>query len=86
MSQSDKFKKGNFNFKREQVQEMIEEGERYTLLKINEYLLHQQQKTIYKRDINYYYFSGASLLALLNRLLRIDKVKRILYIRNIKRK
>lgn len=86
MSQSDKFKKGNFNFKREQVQEMIEEGERYTLLKINEYLLHQQQKTIYKRDINYYYFSGANLLALLNRLLRIDNVKRILYIRNIKRK
>lgn len=86
MSQSEKFKKGNFNFKREQVQEMIKEGERYTLLKINEYLLQKQQNTTYKRDINYYYFSGASLLELLNRLLRIDKVKRILYIRNIKRK
>ncbi len=85
MSKSKNFMKGNFNFKREQVKGMIEEGERYTLQVINEYFSRKRDEPYekYSKD-TYYYFSGARLLSILNTLLEIEKNKRILYIAKTK--
>lgn len=84
MSQSRSFKQGNFNFGREQVEDMIKDGERYTLQMISEYSSRRQQNYLNKQSLSYYYFSGARLLSFLNYLFRFNKGKRVVLIRNIK--
>lgn len=86
MSKSHKFMKGNFNFKHEHVKQMIEEGERYTLQVINEFIQYrnENQQTPTEHNI-YYYLSGARLLSILNKILEIEKNKRILYSNKIKK-
>lgn len=85
MSQSENFKTGNFNYRQEQVKEMIEEGEKYSLIKINEYIQNKKpHKSTKKIDFKYYYFSGARLLTVLNYFLQFNKEARILYIKKAK--
>lgn len=86
MSKCRDFKHGNFNFKREQVQTMIEEGERYASQIIHEYTFQRKSnyKNKYKRHIIYYYFSGARLLSILNNILKINKNGGFIFIKNIK--
>lgn len=86
MSRSRNFIKGNFNFRHEQVKQMIEEGERYTLQLIDEFVRHRgksrQEQTAHGL---YYYLSGARLLSILNRLLKIGKDKRQVCLARIKK-
>lgn len=86
MSKCRDFKQGNFNFKREQVQTMIEEGERYALQIIHEYVSQRKSnfKNKHKWHLIYYYFSGARFLSFLNYFFNINKSERITLVRNIK--
>ena len=82
-SNSNNFIKGNFNFKREHVKFMIDEGERFTLQILDNYFNNTIETPQIKKNI-YYYLSGARLLYMLNNLLNIGKKKRIRYIQKVK--
>lgn len=80
------FIKGNFNYQQNQVRYMIEEGERFTLQIIDEYISDFQSSSTNRtvKDF-YYYLSGARLLSILNHILKIGKDKRMLFIRYLKK-
>lgn len=87
MSQCNHFIKGNFNFQKEQVRQMIDEGENYTRQTIDNYLLQHYDKKAAASHAGYdlySYLSGARMLEVLNKALDIGKDKRAWCIEKIK--
>ena len=81
MTRIEGFIKGNFNFRQEDIRQMIKDGELYSTQILEEYFNERMSHSLSLSKDSYYYLSAGRLLNVLNRILMIGKSKRVLFIK-----
>lgn len=85
MTQIRGFLKGHFNFQQDHINQMIQDGQRFTEQRLNEFFKKEKAPSQSISKNFYYYLSAGRLLSILNTILMFEKNKRILLIKSIKR-